>query len=63
MPLAFMKQGQSKTRIMGLLFLEAVFPSGKAHLHGMNLPVTAGNYRVTFNSRTFEYEFEKVEGY
>ena len=43
--------------------VEDVFPSGKAHLHGMNLPVTAGNYRVTFNSRTFEYEFEKVEGF
>ncbi len=42
--------------------VEDVFPSGKAHLHGMNLPVTAGNYRVTFNSQTFEYAFEEVEG-
>ena len=31
-------------------------------MHGMNLPVAAGNYRVTFNSQTFEYAFEEVEG-
>jgi len=40
--------------------VEDVFPSGTAHLTGMNLPVRAGSYRVTFNSRTREYAFEEV---
>jgi hypothetical protein len=40
--------------------VEDVFPSGGAHLNGMNLPVRAGTYRATFNSRTFEYRFEEV---
>jgi hypothetical protein len=39
--------------------LEDVFPSGTAHMHGMNLPVRSGTYRVTFNSRTGEYSFEE----
>lgn len=42
--------------------VEDVFPSGSAHLHGMNMPVTGGTYRVTFNSQTFEYAFEEVGG-
>jgi hypothetical protein len=42
--------------------VEDVFPAGTAHMHGMNLPVTAGTYRVTFNSQTFEYGFEEVGG-
>ena len=42
--------------------VEDVFPVGTAHMHGMNLPVRAGSYRVTFNSQTFEYEFEEVGG-
>lgn len=41
--------------------VEDVFPAGKADLHGMNLPIRGGNYRVHFNSRTFEYRFEEVE--
>lgn len=41
--------------------LEDVFPSGTADMHGMNLPITAGYYRVTFNSQTFEYRFEELE--
>jgi hypothetical protein len=39
--------------------LEDVFPSGTAHMHGMNLPVRSGTYRVTFDSRTGEYSFEE----
>jgi len=42
--------------------LEDVFPAGTAHMHGMNLPVAAGTYRVTFNSQTFEYAFEETGG-
>jgi hypothetical protein len=42
--------------------VEDVFPSGTAHMHGMNLPVRAGTYRVTFNSQTFAYAFEEVGG-
>ncbi|MEK6254323.1 MAG: hypothetical protein N2B05_06495 [Gemmatimonadales bacterium] len=42
--------------------VDDVFPSGSAHLHGMNMPVRGGNYRVTFDSQTFEYAFEEVEG-
>jgi hypothetical protein len=38
-----------------------VFPSGSAHFNGMNLPVLAGSYRVTFDVRTGEYAFEEVE--
>ncbi len=41
--------------------VEDVFPSGTADLHGMNLPVRAGTYRVSFNSRTFEYRFDDLE--
>lgn len=36
----------------------AVFPTGTAVFDGQNIPVTAGRYRVRFNSRTFEYSFE-----
>jgi len=42
--------------------VEDVFPEGTAHMHGMNLPVSTGMYRVTFNSQTFDYEFEEVGG-
>jgi len=41
--------------------VEDVFPSGEAHFNGMNVPVRAGTYRVTFNSRTGEYAFQPVE--
>lgn len=41
--------------------VEDVFPSGAADLHGMNLPIRGGHYRVSFNSQTFEYQFEEVE--
>ncbi len=37
-----------------------VFPSGVADFNGSNIPVQAGRYRVTFNSRTFEYSFERI---
>jgi hypothetical protein len=40
--------------------VEDVFPSGTAHFSGMNLPVRAGTYRVTFNSRTREYLFKAL---
>lgn len=41
--------------------IEDVFPAGEAYFNGMNLPVPAGTYRVTFNSRTGAYSFERVE--
>jgi hypothetical protein len=41
--------------------VDDVFPAGTAHFNGMNLPVRAGSYRVTFNSHTFEYRFDEVE--
>ena len=40
--------------------VEDLFPSGTAHFSGMNLPVRAGTYRVTFNSRTREYLFKEL---
>jgi hypothetical protein len=42
--------------------IEDVFPSGTAAFNGMNLPVRAGTYRVTFNSQTFEYELTELKG-
>jgi hypothetical protein len=42
--------------------IEDVFPSGPAAFNGMNLPVRAGTYLVTFNSQTFEYEFTELKG-
>jgi hypothetical protein len=38
-----------------------VFPSGVAEFVGLNIPVTAGTYDVIFNTRSFEYSFERVE--
>jgi hypothetical protein len=37
------------------------FPYGVAELNGINIPVEAGTYDVTFNTQTFEYSFERVE--
>jgi starch-binding outer membrane protein SusE/F len=34
------------------------FPTGVAELDGANIPVTAGEYKVTFNAITGEYSFE-----
>jgi hypothetical protein len=39
------------------------FPSGVATQDGPNIPVVAGEYRVTFNSTTGEYAFEEVLEY
>ena len=39
---------------------DVVFPAGVAQLTGLNIPVKAGRYDITFNSRTFEYSFERV---
>jgi hypothetical protein len=39
-----------------------VFPSGVAAFDGQNLPISAGRYRVRFNTHTFEYRFEASEG-
>jgi hypothetical protein len=36
------------------------FPAGVAEQDGPNIPVLAGEYRVTFNSTTGEYNFEEV---
>jgi len=40
---------------------DQVFPAGKAEFGGLNIPVEKGRYRVTFNSRTWEYRFEPVQ--
>ncbi len=37
-----------------------VFPDGTAEFKGRNIPVKAGRYRVTFNSQTFAYSFERL---
>lgn len=37
-----------------------VFPTGVADFNGTNIPVKAGRYKVTFNTRTFEYVFESI---
>lgn len=34
------------------------FPSGVAELDGANIPIPAGEYKITFNSTTGEYNFE-----
>jgi hypothetical protein len=39
---------------------DVVFPTGVAQLTGLNIPVKAGHYDITFDSRTFEYSFERV---
>ena len=38
-----------------------VFPRGVAAFGGLNIPVKAGIYDVTFNSQSFEYFFERVD--
>jgi hypothetical protein len=40
----------------------AVFPRGAGEFQGLNIPVEAGRYDVTFNSQSFEYSFDKVSG-
>jgi hypothetical protein len=37
-----------------------VFPAGVATFGGLNIPVEAGTYDVTFNSQTFEYSFAEA---
>lgn len=41
---------------------EQVFPRGIAEFDGLNIPVQPGRYRARFNTHTFEYSFEPVEG-
>ena len=36
------------------------FPSGIAEQDGANIPVPAGDYKITFNTLTGEYNFEAV---
>ncbi|TVR87633.1 MAG: SusF/SusE family outer membrane protein [Saprospirales bacterium] len=36
------------------------FPSGVATLDGVNIPIVAGEYRITFNSTTGEYLFDEI---
>ncbi len=38
----------------------AVFPRGIGEFAGLNIPVEAGTYDVTFNSQSFDYYFEKI---
>lgn len=38
----------------------ADFPKGTAEQDGPNIPVTAGDYKITFNTLTGEYNFEAV---
>lgn len=39
-----------------------VFPQGTSELRGLDIPVRAGRYDVTFNSRTLEYSFRPTDG-
>jgi hypothetical protein len=39
------------------------FPVGIAEFGGPNIPVTAGDYIVTFNTNTFEYRFAEIVNY
>ncbi|MGK2926166.1 MAG: hypothetical protein ACSLE2_11145 [Lysobacterales bacterium] len=39
---------------------DAVFPAGTGVLDGQNIPVRAGRYRVRFNTRTFNYQFNEI---
>jgi len=41
----------------------ADFPSGTGVQDGANIPVVAGDYKITFNSTTGEYNFEAVVEY
>ena len=36
------------------------FPSGVGELNGANIPVTAGEYNITFNSFTLDYNFQQI---
>jgi hypothetical protein len=38
-----------------------VFPGGVAEFDGLDIPVNPGRYRVRFNTRTFEYAFERIK--
>jgi starch-binding outer membrane protein SusE/F len=42
---------------------DTLFPSGVGILNGPNIPVSAGEYLVTFNTETFEYNFLPVVHY
>jgi hypothetical protein len=44
----------------GQVALEDVFPGGRAQFNGLNIPVQAGRYRVSFNSQTGDYRFERI---
>ncbi|MBK8701743.1 MAG: SusF/SusE family outer membrane protein [Saprospiraceae bacterium] len=39
------------------------FPSGIAELDGANIPIPAGDYKITFNTLTGEYNFEAIVEY
>lgn len=41
--------------------LATAFPRGQAEFKGLNIPVEAGHYRVTFNTQTFDYAFERLD--
>jgi len=41
--------------------VSTVFPRGVGAFNGLNIPVRAGTYDVTFNSQSFEYSFERVD--
>ena len=38
----------------------AVMPGGTAEMKGIAFPISAGRYRITFNSHTFEYSFTEL---
>jgi len=44
----------------GQVLLEDAFPAGRAHFNGLNIPVTAGVYRVRFDSQSGDYLFEPL---
>ena len=52
--------GEAKFRANGAWAIswgDTLFPSGIGILNGPNIPVVAGQYVVTFNTETFEYNF------
>lgn len=44
----------------GQVSLDSVFPQGRARFNGLNIPVRAGRYRVSFNTQTGDYRFERI---
>lgn len=60
---AILKDGEAKFRSDDAWTINwgaGDFPKGVATQDGANIPVVAGEYRITFNSTTGDYNFEKL---